>query len=155
MNKNMFKVIKKYTLILAVMYTLYSTMFIISSISIQLVNSFGLSSADLVALGMSNQVVYMMYILTIIYIVVTILLYIWHSKLKRKVAVSKILYFAIVMIEAFNIINMFISGMDTYSYILLIINGITALLAILVIISLFMLEEDQESNSYDLYKSKG
>lgn len=148
-NQRFLKHTKRFTLMLGIIYTIYSVLYMFISAGTLLASSIdwtdaGLSAEEVATINeaMTSFEMYSIYILTIAYIVLCVLMYIFNSKLKKRRIVSKIPYFLVLAIQVFNIINQIVSQSATIFS--MTINGIVALLAILAIVNLSKLASTNE-----------
>lgn len=138
---------KSFTLILVIFYTVYSVMMTLASAF-----AIAAGSVDWLGAGMTAEEAnelsgimvstgaYITYFLTIVYIVLTVFLYISNSKFKKGETVSKIPYFFVAAVQIYSTISEMLSA--PFSMWGLIVNMIIGTLAVMVIVILFKLESE-------------
>ncbi|MFS7001799.1 hypothetical protein [Carnobacterium maltaromaticum] len=115
MNKKFFKSIKLCTLLLAIIFTIFSILMVFSSFVVLLIQIGALNNIEGFNQAEMNQLMqsvsffdsFLIYYQTVLYLILTIFMYIFYSKLKNGELVSKVPYFIIIFDEVYGIIFSF------------------------------------------------
>ncbi|MCC4313264.1 hypothetical protein [Carnobacterium maltaromaticum] len=147
MNKNFFKSTKLCTLFLAIILTIISISMIFSSFGMLVLQSGALNNIEGVNQAEMNQITqsvsffdsFLVYFQTVLYLILTVFMYIFNSKLKKGVLVSKVPYFIIIFLQVYGMVISFLNY-TSFALIGILFSIVIILLALFPIINLFKLE---------------
>lgn len=147
MNKKFFKSTKLCTLFLAIILTIISISMIFSSFGMLVLQSGALNNIEGVNQVDMNQITqsvsffdsFLVYFQTVLYLILTVFMYIFNSKLKKGVLVSKVPYFIIIFLQVYGMVISFLNY-TSFALIGILFSIVFILLALFPIINLFKLE---------------
>ncbi|CCO11781.2 putative membrane protein [Carnobacterium maltaromaticum LMA28] len=147
MNKNFLKSTKLCTLLLAIILTIISISMIFSSFGMLVLQSGALNNIEGVNQADMNQITqsvsffdsFLVYFQTVLYLILTVFMYIFNSKLKKGVLVSKVPYFIIIFLQVYGMVISFLNY-TSFALIGILFSIVIILLALFPIINLFKLE---------------
>lgn len=147
MNKNFLKSTKLCTLLLAIILTIISISMIFSSFGMLVLQSGALNNIEGVNQADMNQITqsvsffdsFLVYFQTVLYLILTVFMYIFNSKLKKGVLVSKVSYFIIIFLQVYGMVISFLNY-TSFALIGILFSIVIILLALFPIINLFKLE---------------
>lgn len=147
MNKKFLKSTKLCTLLLAIILTIISISMIFSSFGMLVLQSGALNNIEGVNQADMNQITqsvsffdsFLVYFQTVLYLILTVFMYIFNSKLKKGVLVSKVPYFIIIFLQVYGMVISFLNY-TSFALIGILFSIVIILLALFPIINLFKLE---------------
>lgn len=150
MNNNNLKSTKLCTLILAIILTIISVTMIFSSIGMIILQSGGLNNIEGVNNTDIDQITqsvtffdsFLVYFQTVLYLILTVFMYIFNSRLKKGLFVSKVPYFIIIFLQVYSIVISLLNY-NPFALIGITCSIVVLLLALFPIIRLFKLEPSE------------